>query len=68
MTNPKELRDRLKTLSKLRQQLHMYNPDQLRNALKIAVTYAREATEGLLQVAATQDIIWPEKKAEGGGE
>lgn len=66
MTNPKELRDRLKTLSKLRQQLHMYNPDQLRNALKIAVTYAREATEAQMQSAEGDRIARPENEAQGG--
>ena len=58
MTN-KALRDNLKTLSKIEQQLHMYNPDQLRNALRIAITCAREATKEQMQSIEGNRIARP---------
>lgn len=42
------LRNDLKTLSKIEQQLHMYTPDHLRNALKIVIRIARDAINRLL--------------------
>ena len=67
MTN-KQLRDNLKTLSKIEQQLHMYNPDQLRNVLKIAITCAREATKEQMQSIEGNRITRPENEAQGGGD
>jgi hypothetical protein len=37
--------DDLNTLQKFSQQLHMYGPDQLRSALKMAISIARKAIE-----------------------
>lgn len=37
------LRNDLKTLSKIEQQVHMYTPDQLRDCLKIVIRIARDA-------------------------
>lgn len=59
MTNSKQLRDNLKTLSKIESQLHMYNPDQLRNALRIAITCAREATREQIQSIEGNRITRP---------
>ena len=42
------LRDDLKTLSKIEGQVHMYTPDQLRNALKIVIKIARLALNSLI--------------------
>ncbi len=39
----KSLRDDLKMLEKTEQLLHAYTPDQLRDALKLAISIAREA-------------------------
>ena len=59
MTNPKELRDRLKALSKISKQAYMYTPDQLRNALKITTIYAREATEAQMESIEGNRITRP---------
>ena len=59
----KQLRDNLKTLSKIEQQLHMYTPDQLRNALRIAITCAREATKEQIQSIEGNRIARPENEA-----
>ena len=68
MMSTKQLRDNLKTLSKIEQQIHMYSPDQLRNALRIAITCAREATREQIQDIEGNRITRPENEAEGGGE
>ena len=36
------MREDLKTISKIESQVHMYTPDQLRNALKIVIKIARD--------------------------
>lgn len=42
------LRNDLKTLSKIEQQLHLHNPDNLRNCLRIVIRIAREVINRLL--------------------
>ena len=64
----KAMNDNLKTLSKIEQQLHMYNPDQLRDVLRIAITCAREATKEQMQSIEGNHITRPENEAQGGGE
>ncbi len=56
MNEGKKPQDDLKTLEKFVKQLHMYAPDQLRNALKISIGIARGALEG----GSTDAALLPE--------